>query len=95
MRVSSRDKVDLAKLTNYFLVMQFSVHVAKTQLSKLIDAALRGEEVVIAKGSQPVVRLVPLPQQRNLIGALEGKLTVPDDLFEPMPEEDLRLWEGG
>ncbi len=74
--------------------MQFSVHVAKTQLSKLIDAALRGEEVIIAKGSQPVVRLVPVPQQRNLIGALEGKFTVPDDFFEPISEEELKLWEG-
>ncbi|TCP39546.1 type II toxin-antitoxin system Phd/YefM family antitoxin [Rhodovulum marinum] len=74
--------------------MQFSVHTAKTQLSKLIDAALRGEEVVIAKGSQPVVRLVPVPQRRNLIGALEGKVTVPEDLFEPMSEDELRLWEG-
>lgn len=73
--------------------MQFSVHVAKTQLSKLIEAALRGEEVVIARGSQPVVRLVALPQKRNLIGALEGKMTVPDDLFEPMSEEELKLWE--
>lgn len=75
--------------------MQFSVHTAKTQLSKLIEAALRGEEVVIARGSQPVVRLVPLPQKRRLIGALEGKVTVPDALFEPMSEDDLRLWEGG
>lgn len=74
--------------------MQFSVHTAKTQLSKLIDAALRGEEVVIAKGSQPVVRLVPVPQKRNLIGALEGKVTVPEDLFDPMSEDELRLWEG-
>lgn len=74
--------------------MQFSVHSAKTQLSKLIDAALRGEEVVIARGSQPVVRLVPVPRERNLVGALEGKMTVPDDLFEPMTEDDLRLWEG-
>lgn len=74
--------------------MQFSVHVAKTQLSKLIDAALRGEEVVIAKGTQPVVRLVAIPQKRNLIGALAGKFTAPDDLFEPMSEEEIRLWEG-
>lgn len=74
--------------------MQYSVHAAKTQLSKLIDAALRGEEVVIAKGSQPVVRLTPLPQHRALVGALEGKVTVPDDLFAPMPEDELKLWEG-
>ena len=75
--------------------MQFSVHIAKTQLSKLIEAALRGEEVVIARGSRPVVRLVPLPQRRNLIGALEGRVTVPDNLFEPISEEELKLWEGG
>ncbi|MEM9250504.1 MAG: type II toxin-antitoxin system prevent-host-death family antitoxin [Pseudomonadota bacterium] len=73
--------------------MQFSVHVAKTQLSKLIDAALRGEEVVIAKGAQPVVRLVPLPQKRKLVGALEGKVRAPEDFFVPLSEEELRLWE--
>ena len=74
--------------------MQFTVHTAKTQLSKLIDAALRGEEVVIAKGNKPVVRLVALPQKRQLVGALEGKLTVPDGLFDPMTEDELALWEG-
>lgn len=75
--------------------MQYSVHAAKTQLSKLIEAALRGEEVIIAKGPQPVVRLVPVPQQRSLLGALEGKVSVPEDLFEPMSDEELKLWEGG
>lgn len=74
--------------------MQYSIHAAKTQLSKLIEAALRGEEVVIARGAQPVVRLTPLPPKRALIGALEGTVTVPDDLFEPMSEEELKLWEG-
>jgi prevent-host-death family protein len=49
--------------------MQFTVHAAKRQLSKLTDAGLAGEEVVIAKGSKPVVRLVPiairLPDRRS------------------------------
>lgn len=75
--------------------MQFSVHTAKSQLSKLIDAALRGEEVVIAKGSQPVVRLVPVPQQRRLVGALDGHVSVPDGLFDALSEDELREWEGG
>ena len=74
--------------------MQFSIHAAKTHLSKLIEAALSGEEVIIAKGTQPVVRLTPLPQKRDLFGALEGKVTVPDDILEPMSDEDLGLWEG-
>ena len=76
--------------------MQVNVHAAKTQLSKLIDAALAGEEVVIARDSKPVVRLVPVPRSGVVFGLLKGRLSpegVPD-FFEPMDEEDLRLWEG-
>ena len=75
--------------------MQYSVHAAKTQLSKLIDAALAGEEVVIAKGSKPVVRLVPVPQGGFRLGLLEGMVDPPPDFLEPMSEEELRMWEGG
>jgi prevent-host-death family protein len=75
--------------------MQFTVHAAKSQLSKLIDAALAGEEVVIAKGSRPVVRLVPIPQSGFRFGVLAGKLGTPPDFFEPLPPEGLELWEGG
>ncbi|MEM6931986.1 MAG: type II toxin-antitoxin system prevent-host-death family antitoxin [Pseudomonadota bacterium] len=75
--------------------MEFTVHAAKSQLSKLIEAAVAGEEVIIAKGSRPVVRLVPVPQERDLYGALEGKVRVPNDLFAPMSEDDLKLWEDG
>lgn len=74
--------------------MQFSVHTAKTQLSKLIDAALAGEEVVIAKGSKPVVRLVPIPQSGFKLGILQGKVGAVPDFFEPLPPDELDLWEG-
>ena len=74
--------------------MQVTVEVASSRLSELIDAALNGEEVVIANGGRPVVRLVPLLQERELVGALEGKVTVPDGLFGPMCEEELKDWEG-
>lgn len=73
---------------------QYSVHAAKTQLSKLIDAALAGEEVVIAKGSKPVVRLVPVPQSGFRLGLLEGKVGTVPDFFEPLPPDELDLWEG-
>ncbi len=75
--------------------MQFTVHAAKTNLSKLIDAALSGEEVVIAKGSKPVVKLVPIEQRSFKIGILKGKLIgdAPDFLTD-MDEEELALWEG-
>ena len=76
--------------------MQVTVHVAKTQLSKLIDAALSGEEVVIAKGRKPVVKLVAIPQTSFRIGILEGQLEGPSpDFFEPLDEDDLAAWEGG
>jgi prevent-host-death family protein len=74
---------------------QVTIHVAKTNLSKLIEAALGGEEIVIAKGSKPVVRLVPVVQGAFKIGLLKGKLGTSPDFFEPMEEGDVDLWEGG
>lgn len=73
--------------------MYFTVHAAKSQLSKLIEAALAGEEVVIAKGSKPVVRLVAIPQSNFRLGVLEGKVGTPPDFLEPMPDHDLDAWE--
>jgi prevent-host-death family protein len=74
--------------------MLVNVHAAKSQLSKLIDAALAGEEVVIAKGSKPVVRLVAIPQSGFRFGLLAGKVGTPPDFLAPMPADDLDLWEG-
>ncbi|HZZ62794.1 MAG TPA: type II toxin-antitoxin system Phd/YefM family antitoxin [Roseiarcus sp.] len=72
-----------------------TVHVAKTQLSRLIEAALAGEEVVIAKGDKPVVRLVPIPQGQFRFGVLPaGALGEGPDFFTPMDENELHSWEG-
>ena len=66
---------------------QFSVHYAKTNLSKLIAAALEGGEVVIARGNVPVVRLVPVvPRGKRCFGALKGKIAIDARLGEPLPE---------
>ena len=75
--------------------MQCNVHAAKTQLSRLIEAALRGEEVIIARGNTPVVRLVPVERKRFRFGLLEGKVGSVPDFLEPMDDDELRLWEGG
>jgi prevent-host-death family protein len=75
--------------------MQVNIHQAKTQLSKLIDAAERGEEVIIARDNVPVVRLIPVPKGKFRFGSLAHVLTGPiPDFLEPMPEDELRLWEG-
>lgn len=64
---------------------------AKAQLSRLLDAALSGEEVIVARAGTPLVRLVPVspPTDREL-GFLQ--LEVPDDRFEPLPDDDAALW---
>ena len=77
------------------MTQQFTVHAAKTHLSKLIEAALAGDDVVIAKGNKPVVRLVAIPQTKFKIGLLEGQLGSGPDFFEPMDERELEDWEGG
>ena len=71
-------------------------HEAKTRLSRLIEAAEAGEEVVIARAGRPVVRLVALARagQPRKLGALAGKISIPDDFDAPMPDEWLALFEG-
>lgn len=72
---------------------QFSVHEAKTNLSRLIATALAGDEVIIARGSVPVVRLVPIaPSGRRHFGALAGKLVIDDQFDAPLPDEELAGW---
>ncbi len=72
-----------------------TVHDAKTTLSKLLARVLRGEEIVIARGSVPVARLVPLEnaQTARKFGALRGKLVVPAGFFDPLTEDELKDWE--
>ena len=71
------------------------IHKAKAELSRLIERACAGEEVVIARGKHPVVRLVPVdrPAPRREFGALRGKLVVDDAFFEPLPDEELDAWQ--
>jgi antitoxin (DNA-binding transcriptional repressor) of toxin-antitoxin stability system len=75
-------------------MQQVTIHAAKTNLSKLIEAALAGEEVVTACGSKPVVRLVPVTRGAFQVGLLSGQLGTPPDFLEPMDAPDLDLWEG-
>ena len=76
-------------------MQKVTVHAAKTNLSKLIEAAMAGEEIIIAKGNKPVVKLVAIPQGKFKIGILDGQIGKGPDFLEPMAEADLTLWEGG
>ena len=73
---------------------QFNIHSAKTNLSKLIEAALAGDEVIIAKGLKPVVRLVPIPNEGFKLGILKEELGSTPDFLSTMSDDDLDAWEG-
>ena len=76
-----------------------NIHAAKTHLSRLVDAAARGEPFVIAKAGTPMVKVTAIDapghaEQRRL-GFLKGEISVPAD-FDEMGRDDIeRLFEGG
>ncbi len=72
-----------------------TVHEAKTNLSKLIAEVIAGGEVVIARGTVPAVRLVPVGQPgKRRFGALRGKIAIDSRFNEPLPDDELAAWQG-
>ena len=70
-----------------------NVAEAKAKLSELLEAVLRGEEIIIAKRGQPIAELSPLqPPQTRKLGIID--MEIPDSFFDPLPEEELDAWEG-
>jgi prevent-host-death family protein len=74
----------------------YTIHAAKTNLSKLVARAEAGEEIVLARGKEPVVKLIPVatrPKPRRKFGALKGKIKIGPEFFDPLPEEELKHWK--
>lgn len=78
----------------------FTIHEAKTHLSKLIAKVLAGEEVVVAKGKEPVVKLVPVnppPPKRRVPGRLAHQVPhgckdiLAHGFWDPLSDEDAGL----
>jgi antitoxin (DNA-binding transcriptional repressor) of toxin-antitoxin stability system len=71
-----------------------TIHTAKTTLSRLIEDACHGEQVIIARGKKPIVRLVPICNEHGerKPGRLKGKIKIGPEFFEPLPPEELELW---
>jgi len=69
-----------------------TVHEAKTNLSKLIEKTCEGEEVIIARGKKPVVKLVPVASgvRKRVPGGFEGKISWTPDAFDPLTEEEMK-----
>ncbi len=77
------------------MVVDVNIHQAKTHLSRLLEQALAGDEVVIMKAGKPLVRLTPVaaaPTKRK-IGTARGDFAVPDDFDAPLPDRVLDEFE--
>jgi prevent-host-death family protein len=79
-------------------VKQVNIHEAKTHLSRLVDEAAAGQEIVIARSGRPVARLVAInedaPKPRRVFGQMKGKIWIADD-FDETPQELIDLFENG
>lgn len=75
---------------------EHTIHAAKTHLSRLIQRACAGEDVIISKGKTPMVRLVPVdaPKVGRKYGALKDLCSFDESFFDPLPDEELDAWEG-
>ena len=74
----------------------YTIHAAKTNLSKLVARAEAGEEIVLARGKDPVAKIVPVVKKqkpKRKFGAMKGRIKIGPEFFDPLPEEELKLWE--
>ena len=76
-------------------MVQVEIQQAGTQLSRLVEQAERGEEVIIQRGGKPVARIIGLSQPTSLRqpGSMRGQLTVPDDFDAPLDPAVLAVFE--
>jgi prevent-host-death family protein len=76
----------------------FNLSEAKTSLSRLVDRAVRGEEIILAKAGKPLAKLVPFHQpsqsQPRQPGGWEGRVRISEDFDDPLPPEVQAAFEG-
>ena len=70
-----------------------NIYAAKAQLSRLVERAAGGEEILIARAGKPMARLVPVDRHKPRRPGLLKGLMMPDALFDPLPEDELARWE--
>lgn len=79
-------------------MIKATIFEAKTHLSELVKKAQKGETVVITSGraKKPVARIEPIRAKRSKrLGLLaDSGIKISDSFWDPLPEEELRLWEG-
>lgn len=77
------------------IMRTINIHEAKTHLSRLVEDAAAGEEIILAKAGRPLARLVPLGMGKAVqFGLLKSTLVIPDDFDAPLPDSVLVGFEG-
>ena len=72
-----------------------NIHEAKTHLSRLVDQAVAGQEIVIAKAGKPMVRLLPIVRdQPRVPGSMQGRISLAPDFDAPLPDDLMAAFEG-
>ena len=72
----------------------FTIRAAEANLSKLVARAEAGEEIVLVRGKKAIARIVPVAvKPKRKFGSLKGKASIGPEFFEPLPEDELKLWE--
>jgi prevent-host-death family protein len=73
-----------------------NLHEAKTQFSRLVDAAANGEVIIIAKAGKPAARLGPIPPPKppRRFGVLKDKIRISEDFDAPLPDDVIARFEG-
>lgn len=72
-----------------------TIEKAEKELAALVRRAIAGEEIILSEGQEPRVKLQPVEPSYRGRGILKGKIKVSDeDLFAPLPEEELKRWWG-
>lgn len=98
-REAQRYKLDPSDLVLYNIMKTVNIHEAKTQLSKLVEEASKGESFIIAKAGKPVVKVTalsaPTGAQVRRLGFMAGEISVPDDFDQMGKEEIERIFGGG
>lgn len=70
----------------------YTIRAAKAHLAKLVALAEAGEEIVLVRGKEPIARIVPVASKRKF-GRLKGKGSVGPEFFEPLADDEMKLWE--
>jgi antitoxin (DNA-binding transcriptional repressor) of toxin-antitoxin stability system len=78
-------------------MIRLNIHEAKTHLSKYLAKLEKGETIVLCRRNQPIAEIRPIsPKRKNPrpIGLYEGKIKIPPEFYEPLPDELLAYFNG-